>query len=237
MKKAIIIGASSGLGRALAMKMLAKGYRVCGIARNETALQEIQQQFPENFVYHTADVRLKQKYTEQLQAAVNQLGGMDICVISSGISRHNPDLEWAIEQDVLDTNVNGFAQAAIFAARYFRQQGFGHLAGISSIAKNFGNYHPAYNASKAFEAIYLDGLRLRLERRGIKVTTFLPGFVETPMVKDQPRRFWSAAPEKAARQMLNALEKGKRYAFITRRWRMISWLLPPLPFALLKKIL
>jgi len=130
-----------------------------------------------------------------------------------------------------------FWKAAIFAANYFKVQKNGQLVGISSVAKYFGNPHPAYNASKAFEAIYLDGLRLRLERRGICVTTVLPGFVETPLTEDQPRRFWSADANVAAKQMLKAIEKKKRYVFITRRWRLFSWILPPLPFSLLRKIM
>ena len=166
-----------------------------------------------------------------------KLEGMDICIVSSGISRRNRNLDWEAEHDVIQTNVTGFSQVAIFAANYFKNQGNGHLVGISSIAKYFGNPHPAYNASKAFEAIYLDGLRLRLEPKNISVTTVLPGFVETPMTEDQPRRFWSADVTKAASQIIRAIEKKKRYIFVTRRWRLFSLILPPLPFVFMQKIL
>ena len=237
MKKVLIIGASSGIGRALCEIMLRNNYRVVGCGRNEKALQEIKEAFAESFDYQILDIRQTKALEENLQKAVSKLGGMDICVLSSGISVRNPDLEWEIERSMIETNVSGFAQAAVFAANYFIRQKSGHLAGISSVAKYFGNPYPAYNASKAFEAIYLDGLRLRLERKSIFVTTILPGFVETPMTADQPRRFWSADPAVAARQILRALEKKKRYVFVTRRWRLFSWILPPLPFSLLRRIL
>ncbi len=236
MKKALIIGASSGIGLALTKIMLANNYKVCGCGRNEQSLQGIQAEFPALFEYQILDVRKIETLEENLGRAVSKLSGMDICIISSGISVRNPDLDWEIERNMIETNVTGFSRAAVFAANYFIRQKSGHLAGISSVAKYFGNPYPAYNASKAFEAIYLDGLRLRLEREGIFVTTILPGFVETPMTEDQPRRFWSADPAVAARQIQKALEKKKRYVFVTRRWRLFSILLPPLLFRLLRKV-
>jgi len=237
MKKALIIGASSGIGLALTRTMLQQKYQVVGCGRNEQALTQIKTQFPDSFDYQILDIREPSTLFQNLEQAVSKLDGMDICVISSGISMRNPELDWDIEKNVIETNVVGFSQAAIFAANYFKVQKNGQLVGISSVAKYFGNPHPAYNASKAFEAIYLDGLRLRLERRGICVTTVLPGFVETPLTEDQPRRFWSADANVAAKQMLKAIEKKKRYVFITRRWRLFSWILPPLPFSLLRKIM
>lgn len=237
MKKALIIGASSGIGLALTKAMLQRNYRALGCGRNEQALAQIKTEFPDSFDYQILDIRETLTLDQNLEQAVSKLDGMDICVISSGVSIRNPELNWEIEKNVVETNVVGFSQAAIFAANYFRNQKSGHLVGISSVAKYFGNPNPAYNASKAFEAIYLDGLRLRLERRGIYVTTVLPGFVETPMTEDQPRRFWSANAGVAAKQMLRAIENKKRYIFVTRRWRLFSWILPPLPFSLLRRIL
>jgi len=237
MKKALISGATSGIGLALTELMLQQNYRVVGCGRNEQALEQIKVNFPDLFDYQTLDISETSTLNHNLNQAIAKMDGMDICVISSGISERNPDLEWEIEQNIIKTNVSGFSQAAIFAANYFRNQNRGHLVGISSVAKYFGNPNPAYNASKAFEAIYLDGLRLRLERRGIHITTVLPGFVETPMTKDQSRRFWSADAGIVAKQMLKAIEKKRRYVFVTKRWRLFSWILPPLPFSLLRRIL
>ncbi len=236
MKKILILGASSGIGLALTRAMLQSKCRVVGCGRNIQKLKQIKTEFPENFDYQVLDIRQTDLLTENLKNAVSKLNGMDICIISSGVSSDTSELNWETEHNIIQTNVTGFSQAAVFAAHYFIKQQFGHLAGISSVAKYFGNPNPAYNASKAFEAIYLDGLRLRLERKGIYVSTILPGFVKTPMIERQKHMFWAAKPERAAQLILKALERKKRYIFVTRRWRLFSWILPPLPFSLLRKI-
>ena len=237
MKKVLILGATSGIGLALAEEYLKHGCQVLGAGRSIEQLSDIKKSYPKDFETEFIDIRDSELLDQKLQNAIKKLGGMDICVISSGISRRNRNLDWNLENDVIRTNVTGFSQVAIFAANYFKQQGSGHIVGISSIAKYFGNPHPAYNATKAFEAIYLDGLRLKLEHKNIFVTTLLPGFVETPMTEDQPLRFWSADVSVAARQMVRAIERKKRNVFVTRRWRIFSWIIPPLPFALIKMFL
>ena len=236
MKKVLILGATSGIGMALTERMLQNHYTVVGCGRNISKLKQIKTKFPGRFDYQVLDIRKTDTLTENLKNAVSKLNGMDICIISSGVSSESSELTWQTEQNIIQTNVTGFSQTAVFAANYFIGQQHGQLAGISSVAKYFGSPNPAYNASKAFEAIYLDGLRLRLERKGIYVSTILPGFVKTPMTTKQKRMFWAANPETAARQILKSLEQKKRYIFITRRWRLFSWLLPPMPFSLLRKI-
>ncbi len=236
MKKILIIGATSGIGYALALKYLAEGHLVIGCGRNEKKLKEIMNQ-NSNFLFAVVDIRQQKSLEQTLEQAVLKAGGMDICIIAAGIAQKNTNLDWEIEENIINTNVKAFSQVAVWAANYFLKQKSGHLVGISSIAKYFGNPNPAYNASKAFEAIYLDGLRLRLERKGIRVTTVLPGFVTTPMTADQPRMFWAVSATRAAQQIYNGIYKNKRYVFVARRWRLFSLILPPLPFVLLRKIL
>lgn len=113
----------------------------------------------------------------------------------------------------------------------FLEQGHGHLAGISSIARFRGSGEAAaYAASKAFASVYLDGLRDLARKRNVpvRVTELCPGFVDTAMMKDD-KPFWVATPEKAAGQMLDAIRKGKKCAYITRRWALVAWLLRFLP--------
>ncbi len=236
MKKVMIVGCTSGIGKALAIKYLNEGHTVAGCSRNETILKEMKDQ-NSRFFYEVLDVRTQKIIGQTLSHAVQKAGGMDLCIISAGISQKNKNLDWNIEDNIISTNVNGFSRVAVWAANYFLKQKGGHLAGISSIAKYFGNPNPSYNASKAFEALFLDGLRLRLEPEAISVTTVLPGFVRTPMTENQPRMFWAAEVTKAAQQIYSGLEKKKRYIFVTRRWRLFSLILPLLPFPLLRKIL
>ncbi len=236
MNKVLIVGVTSGIGYALAMKYLTEGHIVIGCGRNEKILKEMNKH-NNNFFFEVLDIRRQDDVEQKLSQAVLKAGGMDICIISAGISQKNKNLDWDIEKNIISTNVTAFSEVAVWAARFFLEQKSGHLVGISSIAKYFGNPNPAYNASKAFEAIYLDGLRLRLEPKGIFVTTVLPGFIKTPMIKDQPKVFWAANVTKAAEQIISGIRKKKRYLFVTKRWRLFSFILPPLPFSLLRKIL
>jgi short-subunit dehydrogenase len=119
-----------------------------------------------------------------------------------------------------------------------RARGAGHLVGISSIAALRGNrYAPAYNASKAFVSNYLEGVRHRFNKMKlpIAVTDAQPGFVDTPMAK-APRRFWVASPQTAARQIVAAIRTRKHHVYITRRWRLVAWLMRIVPDVLYSKL-
>ncbi len=87
-----------------------------------------------------------------------------------------------------------------------------------------------YNASKAFESNYMEGLRQKIVslRLPITVTDIKPGFVKTDMLKAKSA-FWASTADKAARQIYSAIERKKSIAYITRRWRLIAWLMKILP--------
>ncbi len=237
MKKAIIIGATSGIGKALAQIMVQKGYIVGGCGRQVDLLQKIKDDLGENFHFVPLDIRRVDSIPRQLQALIKETGGMDICVISSGISEKNRNLQWEIEQKILETNIIGWARCAVFASNYFSRQNSGHLIGISSIARKFGYYNPAYNASKAFEDIYLKGLALRLKNSQVNVTIVYPGFVYTPMTAGRTHMFWAVTAETAARSLLKAIGKKQKIAYLTPRWRYIDLLLHWLPGRFIKKLL
>ncbi len=236
-KKFIVIGASSGIGRALCAELIALGHVVGACARNRTALEEMKERFGERFHFRELDIREIETIPSRLMTLIKETGGMDVCILSASISRKNPDLAWSTEQDVIQTNVTGYAACAVFATNYFVGQDKGHLVGITSIARKFGFHNPAYNASKAFEDIYLQGLSLRYRKKGMRLTIIRPGFVQTPMTEGNPRMFWVEQPETAARYIVKAIEKKKIIAYITPRWQVIEWLINLLPFRLLKKIL
>ena len=115
--------------------------------------------------------------------------------------------------------------------KHFVKQGSGHLVGISSVASiRGGRSAPAYNASKAYQSNYLEGLRQKAKKMGAKITIteIIPGFVDTAMAKGEGI-FWSAPPKKAATQIFSAIYRKKSRAYITKRWRIIAWLLKLLP--------
>ena len=166
-----------------------------------------------------------------LSRFIEQLGGVDLVVITAGTGHLNPDLDWTLENEAIQTNVTGFAAAANVAVKHFLERGAGHLVGISSIAAlRGGRISPAYNASKAFESNYLEGLRQKVRKLGlpIAVTDVKPGFVKTAMAKGD-LVFWAADASKAARQIHAAIQRRKSHVYITRRWRLVACLLKLLP--------
>ncbi len=236
-KKVIVIGASSGIGRALCGELIQQGYEVGACARNTNALEQMKTQLGSRFHYRMLDIRQTDQVPVVLSELIAEIGGMDVCVISSSVSQKNPDLEWSIEQNILQTNVSGYAACAVFATDFFTRQNYGHLVGITSIARKFGFYNPAYNASKAFEDIYLQGLSLRYKKDGMYLTIIRPGFIKTPMTEKNPRMFWVSEADSAARHIIYAIKRKKSVAYITPRWRIIEVLLHLMPFGVIKKLL
>ncbi len=231
MKKAIIIGASSGIGRELA-KILSRNQYVVGVmARRVQLLDELGTEVEGKLFVQKIDVADITLAMETLAEFIKEMGGVDLIVISAGTGEVNNNLSWRLENEAIRTNVNGFAALVNVAMHYFTEKGSGHLVGISSIAAlRGGRESPAYNASKAFEAIYLEGLRQKMRKAGlpITITDIKPGFVNTAMAKGGGI-FWVAEPEKAAEQIYHVIKRRKPTAYITRRWLMIAWLIKLLP--------
>jgi short-subunit dehydrogenase len=168
-----------------------------------------------------------------LEALVERLGGLDLLVICAGTGYINPELAWNLEGSTIAVNVRGFAVAANFGMCHFIKQGSGQLVAISSVAAIRGSgAAPAYNASKAFVSNYLEGLRqnaVRIELP-IAVTDIKPGFVDTAVAKGDGL-FWVAPVEKAVDQIYRAIRLRKSHVYVTRRRRLIGWLMKCLPRA------
>jgi short-subunit dehydrogenase len=231
MEKAIIIGASSGIGRALAKVLAEHGYTVGLAARRLPLLVSLQEQIGSPTAIQQMDVSDPKRATSQFYELVQKMGGVDLVVISAGTGFLNPNLSWELEQQTIDVNVSGFTALADAAMQHFIQFGKGHLVGISSLAALRGNsLAPAYNASKAFVSTYLQGLRYKVARLGlpITITDIQPGFVDTAMAQS-PSLFWVASPEKAAGQIYEAIRRKRKQATITKRWRLFAWFLKLAP--------
>ena len=231
MKNAIVIGATSGIGRELAVILSQHGYAVGIAGRRLNLLEELKSKLKTPTFIKQIDISIVPDSMRLLNELISEMGEVDLIVISSGVGYPNPDLLWEHEKNTIDVNVTGFTAMANVAFHHFKNIGRGHLVGISSIAAIFGHRSaPAYNASKAFVSNYLEGLRNKSfhEKLNITVTDIQPGFVDTAMAKSD-RLFWLAPVQKASNQIFSTIEKKKSHAYITRRWTLIAWLMRILP--------
>mgnify|MGYP001604656704 FL=1 len=236
MKQAIIVGASSGLGWELAIQLADKGYQLGLMARREDLLNDLSAKLPGSHFVQVTDVTHAEQSQQQLQSLIDQMGDVELIVLSSGVGLYEKKLDWTVEREMIDVNVRGFAALAIVSYEHFVKRGGGHLAGISSVASHiFGGLTLTYHATKAFVSNYLAGMRSRAARSKlpITITTIEPGFVKTPMVQGNP--VWMAPVEKGVAQMVKGLMSKKNHFYITKRWRLVTWVLYLMPEWFLRK--
>lgn len=235
-RKVIIIGATSGIGRELVKCFVSNGFNVGISGRRNDLLISLQKKFPKNIVTECFDVTSTQNILH-VRSLVEKLNGVDIMVYCSGYGEVSKTLDWDIEKQTTDVNVNGFTEIIAYAFNYFLNQGSGQLAAISSIASLRGSsLAPAYNASKAWQSVYMEGLYFKAKKLkvNIAVTDIQPGFVDTAMAKGN-NKFWVATPKKAARQIFNAILKKRKRVYVTRRWWLIAMFFKYAPDFIFKK--
>ena len=237
MKNAIVIGASSGIGRQLAVELSTLGYRVGLTGRRTALLEELAASLPGPSRVATLDLSLPEAARRQLALLFEQLEDVDLVVINAGTGSMAPDFPLEDELATIAVNVSGFTLAANLSYHYFLKRGRGHIVGISSIMALRGGPAPAYNASKAYVSSYLEGLACKLMRSeaDICLTDVRPGFVDTAMARGDGL-FWVASVDKAARQILRAIRQRRRVVYVTRRWRLVAWLLTWLPAPLYRRL-
>ncbi|MFZ4689327.1 MAG: SDR family NAD(P)-dependent oxidoreductase [Polymorphobacter sp.] len=231
MKTGIVIGASSGIGEAIARQLAADGWRVGLAARRRDTLDALAAEIGGGAIAATVDLTDDMAARTALAALADELGGVELWVLNAGTGATNPDFAYEPERNTIFTNVVGFAAMADVAMHHCLARGRGRIVGITSIARFRGTRHaPAYSASKAFDAKYLDAMRDFLHHRksAVTVTDACPGYVQTPLMK-APVPFWVATPEKAARQIIAATLRGRKVVYVTKRWRLIAWALALLP--------
>lgn len=232
MKNAVIIGGTSGIGKGLASILAAHNYNVYITGRRENLMQN------SGYEYRLMDVTNIDDTTKKLDELALLLGNIDLFIISAGTGDVNNSLDFETEKRTIDVNVLGFTAIADWAFRYFEKQKCGHLVAISSVAGLRGSFiAPAYNATKAYQINYLEGLMVKAAKLKLPVTItdVRPGFVDTDMAKGDGL-FWVASVDKACSQIYNAIKKRKRVVYITKRWRLIAVIIGLLPFCLYRKV-
>jgi len=236
---AVVFGASSGIGRELAIRLSQDGYRVKITGRREELLKKLCAEFPQ-LSYHTFDIQDLTAIESHFGQMIRDFGSIDLIVHCAGIGYENPNLIWEMESDTISTNVWSATKIYDLSFLLFKKQGFGHLVGISSIASLRGNRHsPAYFASKAFQVNYLESLYLKSKEIAsgkVYVTDIRPGYVDTRMALGDAI-FWMSPLNKAVRQIYRAIQCKRRQVYISKRWVLIAGVLKIVPSWLIKKIM
>lgn len=232
-KRAIVIGASVGMGRALCKELAADGYIVGMSARRVELLEELQQEIPTQTYVRRIDVAEPEEAVENFQALVAEMGGLDLLVITvTGFYDCEFDNRaWQHSRPVLDVDVVGFFALARTAMMLFEEQGQGHLVGFSSVDGFHGaSFCPAYSASKAFCSRYLEAERNYCKQHtlAITVTEIIPGYVDSKKDFDYaaiPSAYWVETLEDATKEIFEAIKNRDSVAYVTKRQQKVIELL------------
>ena len=229
--KVIIVGATSGIGAALARIYIQQGWKVGLTGRRIQPLEKLKEENPGQVFFRSFDVRGDENIP-QVNSLITEMGGIDLLIYNAGYGDPSVNLEWESERTTYETNVKGFIEIVNYIFNYFLSQGHGHIAATSSLASIRGNsWAPAYSASKAFMSVYMEGLYMKARKMRktnsqlrIWITDIQPGFVATKAAKGNGQ-FWVAPVDKVARQIHSAIHSKKWRVYVTRRWWIIAQLM------------
>ena len=244
-RRAIVVGASSGIGAAIVRQLLHEGYRVVALARRLSLLEDLSRDCAGEIqagggslsvVAH--DVHDVDRVPALFEHAARELGGIHLLVYAAGIM---PDVgrdeyDTGKDLDQVAVNLNGCIAWCNEAARLFRTQRSGTILGISSIAGDRGRKGaPVYGTTKAAMNTYLEALRNRLAECGVHVCTVKPGFVDTVMTQGK-KTFWLISAEEAARLALRAARGRANVRYVPRRWWLVGTAVRSIPSFLFRHL-
>ena len=219
MKRAVVIGASSGIGMEVAKRLLQDGWTLGVAARRVELLQTIG-------AAEVAEIDVTaEDATARLRDLVARLGGMDLFFYASGIGKQNRELREDIELATMQTNGLGFTRMIGETYRYFAERGEGHIAAITSIAGTKGlGPAPSYSATKAMQNVYLQALEQQANARGLRIrfTDIRPGFVDTALLNGDFKYPMMLRPENVAREIVSAINSYQHIRVIDWRYRLLT---------------
>lgn len=233
-KRAVIVGATSGIGYEVARLLIEQGWIVGVAGRRVEQLKALKEMAPERVCVGFVDVT--HPHADRfLGGLIHDMEGTDLILISAGIGFQNPELDSEVELDTADTNVVGWMRIINIAFQCFKRNGRGHIAAITSIAGTKGlGVAPAYSATKRFQSHYLEALEQLARMQGLDIafTDIRPGFVATDLLGDGHHYPMQLHPEAVARTIVKAIKRKKRvvvvdwrYALLVFFWRLIpQWL-------------
>ena len=237
--RTLILGANSAIAQAVARKLVASGYSVYCVARNQLKLQALLDDLnvrgsgSVTITGEVADLNQIELHESLFENAYKALGGLDAVLIAHGTLPNQADCQAAVDITLEAIHTNALSTIALMteAANRFERQGQGVIATISSVAGDRGrqsNY--VYGAAKGMVTIFMQGLRNRLLKKGVAVVTIKPGFVDTPMTAAFEKKgvLW-AKPEKVASDIVNAMRHGYGEVYSPGFWLLIMMVIRHIP--------
>jgi short-subunit dehydrogenase len=240
--KAIVIGASSGIGESIAKRLSAEGVSVALVARRKEELDRVHTGLVhrETARVYAHDVARFDDVPELFDRIVGDLGGLDLLVYAAGVMPKVDEGEYSFAKDrqMVEVNLLGAMAWMNPAAARFEAQRRGTIIGISSIAGERGRRgNPAYCTSKAALTTYLESLRNRLSRYGVNVVTIKPGFVDTQMTRGMKGLFWLISPDQAAETSLSiAHDMTSPAVFVPARWWLVALIVRLIPSFVFRRL-
>ena len=241
--RAIVVGASSGIGAALAVELGKEGAAVALLARREGELAATAAAVTaaggraSTYRHDVTDSAAVPGLFERIEA---ELGGVDLVVYAAGVMPEVVEGEYDFGKDrqMIEVNLLGAMAWFDLAAARFEAKRAGTLVGISSIAGERGRRGaPGYGTSKAAFTAYLEALRNRVSRYGVNVVTVKPGFVDTAMTRGKPGLFWVVSPQAAAARTLALARRGtSASAFVPARWALVALVVRSIPSFLFRRL-
>lgn len=243
-KRAIVVGASSGVGAALVRRLAASGYRVAAVARREDKLDalrnEVSRLLPGAVVISVVhDVTDFADIPSTFADTIGRLGGLDLIAYAAAVQAPLDLDEYDFDKDqaMIETNLLGAIGWLNQAAARFEKAKSGQIVGIGSIAGDRGRVAgPVYNTSKAGLETYLEALRNRLSRHGVTVTTVKPGFVDTDLLKNAARTFWVISADEAAASIYDAIRNRRQTVYVPQRWGIVSLAIRNVPSFIFRRL-
>ncbi len=238
--RVVVVGASSGMGEAMARQLAEAGADVAILARREGELTRLASERPGKLRPYVHDVSNVDEVPALFERIERDMGAVDGLIYAAGVMPKIDESEYAFEKDRAMVTVNLLGAMAWMnqAAARFEAARSGTILGISSIAGERGRRgNPAYCTTKAALSTYLEALRNRCSRYGVNVVTIKPGFVDTAMTRGLKGLFWLISAEKAAKQALALARKGTSgAAFVPSRWALVAFIVRSLPSFIFRKL-
>ncbi|XAM01267.1 SDR family oxidoreductase [Phycisphaeraceae bacterium D3-23] len=237
-QRVLIVGATSGIARAVAHRLASRGYALVLAARDSEA---IDRDAADLRVRHQVEVETRPFDALDFDSHAALADGLELCaaVVCHGVMLSNEVAAADIHDHrrMIDINYTSYASVLEVLATYFEEKGDGVIAAISSVAGDRGrpsNY--CYGATKAAVSAYLSGLRGRLRPKGVAVLTIKPGPTDTPMTHGLKAKGPTATPEAVAKQIVKDIEKRRSIGYTPRKWWPIMTIIRAIPEWVFKRL-